>query len=234
MKSKPEQLESRGYVNQGDESLYVDLSIEEKNLLLRSETPRERTIGARLLRSERNDISIGYLINALLIEKKLYSKIEICDTLIFFGDCSVKPLINILGRIGKNQHKNVPDEDFKKFSYPLPRDISSRTLSYIGIEALPELLDFISNTQDEERLSEAIDAIGYICFYNNVSTYKELLGIFNKFDDNELIKWKVIRAMSGMPESIKFLEDLFRDESTGNKLRREAGRSIRMLKMRKL
>ena len=148
MKSKQEQLISRGYLAEGVESEYLYKSFNEKIELLHSKTPTDRTLGARLLANSKNGKAINYLISALTVEKKLYPKIEICNSLVSCGLHSIKPLIKILGKVGSNQHKRVPEKKFNKNSYPLPRDIASRTLVRFGQAALDELEKVLNNRSD--------------------------------------------------------------------------------------
>ncbi|NQY53931.1 MAG: hypothetical protein HRT42_10220 [Campylobacteraceae bacterium] len=82
--------------------LNLNFSIYEIIDLLQSKTPTDRTIGARLLSKRKEKINL--LIKALTIEKKLYSKLEICNSLVNCGEISIKPLIETLGKIGINQH----------------------------------------------------------------------------------------------------------------------------------
>ena len=110
-------------------------------------------------------------------------------------------------------------KDFKKTSYPLPRDIAARTLIRIGSTALPDLIRVL-NGSDLVRLSEAIDTIGFICFYNYQPGVAGLLEeCFYRNEKEELIQWKLFRAMSAFPENIPFLQkqlllspELFRPE----------------------
>ena len=174
-------------------------------MLLQSDTPTDRTLGARLIVNSKNDKTAGFLINALTVEEKLYPKIEICNSLIFCGQRSIKPLVKILGQVGNNQYKQVPQKEFKKYNYPLPRDIASRTLVRFGHDALNELENVLFG-DDEKQLSEAIDAVGFICFYKyKQKMYGKLQNCYSKNCQNHLIVWKIIRAMSGFPESEDFL-----------------------------
>ncbi len=205
MKSSEEVLASRGFLNIN--SGMPVLSLENKFLMLKSNRAVERTLAARVLAGESGMQVITNLIEALKVEQKLYTKIEICNTLISFGISPVQALIEQLGRIGKNQYKLVPQNKFNKKSYPLPRDIAARTLGNIGIISLPGLLDILS-TDNMSQLSEGIDAIGYICFYNKYQEhiYEKLIQCFLKNKDNELIRWKTIRSLCAFPESKSFLE----------------------------
>ncbi len=229
MKSKQEQLISRGYLTERVKSEYLDKSFDEKVELLQSKIPTDRTLGARLLANSKNDKTIDYLINALTVEKKLYSKIEISNSLVSCGQPSIKPLIEILGKVGTNQHARVPEKEFKKDSYPLPRDIASRTLVRFGQAALNEL-EKVLNSRDKKQLSETIDAIGFICFYDcKHEIYTKLGDCYSKNSQNNLIRWKIIRAMSGFSESEPFLQEQ-KQIIHNERLQKEIRRSLRLIK----
>jgi len=207
MKSKTDKLEERGFLVAGLEEKYSETNFEQRIAFLESKIAVERTVGARLLTKSSNFVSINYLINALIKEKKLYPKIEICNTLVTFELEAVGPLIDLLGKIGKNQHKEIPKKKFNKKSYPLPRDIASRTLTRIGSKALPQLTRILE-TNNLTQLSELIDAIGFICFYEpQKNIYKLLKDCYCSNSENKIIKWKIIRAMSAFPESELFLKE---------------------------
>ena len=207
MTIKKDQLINRGFLAEGKEFSFLELPYNKRIELLQSAKAIDRTLGARLLTSSKNSTTITTLIQALKIEKKLYSKIEICNTLASFKQLSVKPLISILGEIGNNQHKSIPETKFKKDSYPLPRDIASRILIRIGKDALHELVG-VFKSDNTKQISEAIDAIGFICFYDYKSgVYNQLKNCYLKNEENDLIKWKIIRAFSGFNESQSFLQE---------------------------
>ncbi len=232
MKSSKEQLEKRGFLCKHFNSDYYDLPFNKKLELLKSKIPTERTFGAILLKNETNTKkAIDSLIKALIKEKKLYPKIEISNTLISYKKPSVKPLIKVLGKIGVNQYQIVPKKEFKKNNYPLPRDIASRILAHIGKTALHELLNNLEKF-DIKQQSEAIDAIGFICFYDYCyDAYKLLRRCYQQNSENEIIKWKIIRAFSGFPESEIFLETEKRNLQN-IRLQMEIERSISLIKKR--
>lgn len=231
MKSKREDLANRGFVKQGFENDFKTLSLESKLQLLKSSNATERTLGARLLSGEKMPIAEN-LIEALKIEKKLYSKIEICKALVAHSRSSIKLLINELGEIGSNQHKHLPEKEFGKDNYPLPRDIAARTLANIGPSALPELMRVTGNNTPGQ-ISEAIDAIGFICFYNpQPKMLDKLKACYINHSNCDLISWKIIRAMSGFPESMQFLLDQ-KKSLTNKRIIKEIDRSIRLIENRK-
>ncbi|MTI31137.1 hypothetical protein [Xanthovirga aplysinae] len=133
--------------------------------------------------------------------------------------------------MGGNQHKSVPIKDFKKTSYPLPRDIASRKLANIGPKALPKLISVLEGNNNRQ-LSEVIDAVGFICFYNyQKEVFQILIECHNRSGKNELIKWKLFRAMSAFPESRQFLlKEKAKIENEG--LRREIDRSLFLIEKR--
>ncbi|TAJ11372.1 hypothetical protein DMA11_17175 [Marinilabiliaceae bacterium JC017] len=232
IKSTEEQLEKRGFLPEEFDTKSYDLTTEEALELLQSKAPKERTLAARLLPKEGElERAVDGLLNALILEKKLYSKMEISNALARCGEIAIRPLIGQFGRIGENQHQTVPDKAFKKLNYPLPRDIAARTIIRIGSSALPDLLKFIE-TAKEEQLSEAIDAIGFICFYNgSKGVFHKLKNRYESIKDNDLVKWKIIRACSGLPESLGFLQQE-KEELASPRLQREIDRSIGLIRQR--
>ena len=225
MKSSIEELENRGFIAVGIEQKYPDASFEQRTELLKSNLPCERALGARLLGNYPDLKAIDCLINALKKEKKLYSKIEICNSLVSFGKDAVVPLIHLLGKIGNNQHVDIPETSFKKNSYPLPRDIAARTLIRIGATALPDLVAGLGSN-DLSMLSELTDTIGFICFYEPQPYLLEpLKDCFYRNEQHDVIKWKIIRAMSAFPESRSFLEGQQEQEDNA-RLKSEIERSL--------
>lgn len=218
---------NRGFVAEGDEKDYTVWTNEELTNLLHSNVAIERTIGARILTC-RNHEFVENLLIALETEQKLYTKIELCRSLAILGEHSVKGLIQRLGKIGNNQHRTPTDEPFKKNSYPLPRDIAARTLIRIGSKALPALCGVLTE-DDSSKISEAIDAIGFICYSGGQDKYLEpLIDCYNKLSSNNLIRWKIIRAMSAFPASMTFLKKQFQIENV-TAIKQEIERSIRMI-----
>lgn len=217
--------QNRGFVAAGDEVGYSSLNQEDLLELLKSPKPMERTLAARNLGKNIDYQIVENLLVALDSEQKLYSKIEICNSLAMFGVHSLAGLVLRLGTIGKNQHLTVPEEPFRKSSYPLPRDIAARTLIRIGEIALPQLFEVLLG-DEQPKISEAIDAIGFICFKNpNPKYLGELKTCYRKHFNSELIRWKLFRAMSSFPSSYPFLQDRFADE-TQPAIRQEIKRSL--------
>lgn len=232
MKSSSEQLESRGFVPSASNLSKLNLSLENKLNLLCSKLPTERTVAARLLKETPiTEEIVLRLTKALSIEKKLYPKLEISEALIIGGTLSVDPLLNLLGKIGDNQHKVVPERGFNKSNHPIPRDIAARILSKIGSSALPKLTQYLTKA-DRLQISEAVDAIGYICFYNSSSEiFPHLKELYSLGLNNELIEWKILRACSAFPESVPFLTSL-KTSITNSRLLMEIDRSLKFASSR--
>jgi hypothetical protein len=232
MTKRQEQLSDRGFIAAGIESNFKNILLDEKVRLLKSITPTERTLGARLLKDNKAEKTVEDLIHALKIEKKLYPKIEICNSLSEMDEFAIQPLILCLGKIGNNQHKVVPEKEFFKNSYPLPRDIAGRTLIRIGKKAMPELLKELK-TEDKRILSELIDTIGHIHFNSKLDNiYEPLKSCYKQHEKEDLIKWKIIRAFSGVNESELFLTEL-QDSINIDRLQKEINRSLRLIKNHK-
>lgn len=205
LKSKKEDLEKRGFVSDFDNEKFSKKTEIELLEMLKSKLATERTVAAKFLAENQFSQSISQLCLALEKEKKLYSKMEICNSLVAFGEKSVSHLIEILGKIGNNQYKEIPQDEFKKKNYPLPRDISARTLMRIGKVALPQLFNLLKS-DEKTKINEAIDAIGYICYYEKEHEYFNILKEFyQKNRNDELLVWKIMRAMSAFPQSRDFL-----------------------------
>lgn len=229
MKSTSNQLLGRGMIYDGRESDYQRLSFSDQLLLLKSSIAFERTIAARLLGRSEDASALAPLCNALRKEHKLYTKIEICNALVAFGILAVPFLIPMLGTIGNNQYKEVPTSLFKKRSYPLPRDIVARILIRIGPAAISSLKNDIVYIA-EEQVSEAIDIIGYINFYHiNKDGFQTLITCFEKFKDNNLIVWKIVRALSAFPVSGEFLTK-HNAITTNLGIKQEIERSLKSIK----
>ena len=233
MKSTNEQLEKRGYLADEAGQSFEEVSLSELLVWLNDPLPIKRTVAARRLGRTLNPTSVTPLCIALEKEKALYCKLEICNTLILFGKDAIPHLIQRLGKVDNKQYKIPPKKNFGKKNYPLPHDIFARTLMKIGADALPDLCEVLLSG-NTIKISEAIDAIGYICFYDTQEHHDvaELLKIsYQKYTDNGLIKWKLIRAMSAFAEHLPFLEQQYLHLKQAE-LKQEAERSIRIIKSR--
>lgn len=231
MKSTPDDLAKRGFIEEDYEKHFENHTIVEILELLVSRNPKERTVAAKLLGKRKNKTTISPLCNALRIEKKLYSKIAISEALGKIGIDALPNLIELLGKIDCKQHKKLPSKPFKKKNYPLPRDIAARTIIKMGKEALPYLEKFILSGE-QFQVSEAIDAIGYITYYTkDLRSLNNLKKCLKKYQDIRLIQWKIIRAYESFPteDVINYLNQVLKTESD-NTLFWEAKRSLEQIK----
>lgn len=230
VKSTTRQLQHRGMLTEEQERSFKEVPYTQLLAWLAAKEPVKRTFAARQLGKLLNPQDIEPLCLALEKEKALYCKLEICNTLVLFGQNAIPNLIQRLGAIGRNQHKTPSPKTFKKSSYPLPRDIAARTLIRIGSVALPALCIALMS-EDIAKVSEAVDAIGYICFYDS-QEHKEVANLlqqcYHKYADNNLIRWKLIRAMSASPELFSLLEQQHM-QLEGKELKQEAERSIEII-----
>lgn len=172
------------------------------------------------------------LIQILIEEKSLYTKIEICLALQEGKEETAKLLIAYLGKIGENQHKKIPSRSSRKKSYPLPRDIIARTLAKMDTCISPLLHDELMSN-DEDKLAKLIDSIGFMTFYNNQlaskNHFNKLLNLYNK-TENILIQWKLIICFSAFPikQSKEKLKSIIK-ENKHSLLVEEANRSLKII-----
>ncbi len=231
MKSTEQVLQSRGMTNEEAIKKYSHYTKSKLLNLILSKVAEERTIASRLLVNYKTSDVLDVLIKAFCKEKKLYTKIALSESIATFGREASEKLVPLLGTIGNNQHKVLPEKVFKKKNYPLPRDIVARTLIRIGIEALGPLESCLNLNQNHQIL-EAIDAIGFISYYEKDDTLLDSLLLLQSRSEDSLILWKIIRALQAFKteEVIKILEDYL--ESDIEAFRFEAKRSLEQLNAR--
>ena len=183
MKSSKEALAARGFVEEG--SVSSD-GWDEESLAsaLRSSVAVERSTAAIAIGKGGLSLCIPMLIDALSIEKKLYTKLAISDALVLLGEPAVLPLVGILGKVGSNQHNVLPVKPFLKKSFPLPRDIGARILVRMGPVVLPLLHGEIPS-MERDSILESIDVMGHISFYSDdTSSLSILLELFHVLQGN--------------------------------------------------
>lgn len=235
-KSSELELRNRGFIQENDLFIYRNLGLSELMELLNSLNAFERTIAVRLISNLMKDDEhkAVLLCERLLNENKLYTKIELCKSLMKMGTIAVKIMCMYLGKIGNNQYKELPAQEFKKKSYPLPRDIISRTLAHMGREILPYLIEVLK-TKDTQAIREVIDAIGFICFYDSIDyPLEHLANCFNVNNDDMIIRWKVARALGDF-NSLAATDLLVRIQNfdSEERIRQEAQRSLKIIQQRK-
>ena len=231
MKSSLIQLESRGYLT--DEAFEKYKHYDNIDKLIYSDSAVERTAGVRLISLKHDIRNIESLLSLLKSEKRLYTKLEICECITKYGADAVPYLIPLLGRIGNNQHKVAAAVDLNKKSYPLPRDIAARILVRIGVPVLL-FIDTPSFSIDETALPELIDVIGHITFnYRDCRCEKYLIRLYREYADNELVTWKIIRAFQSFnSEEVKGIIQQIIYDSGDSIPGREALRSMKRIEER--
>lgn len=223
---------SRGEANEVDFAQYETCDKQELLILLKSKIPVERTCAAILLEKYLNPMVVNQLCSQLTIEKSLYTKMALSKTLAKQPDLSLEPLIGLLGKIGNNQETEIPEIGFYKVSYPLPRDISARTICRLGNVAIMPLENFIRTSQDMKATTQAMDAYGHIIYSRKMKrSSSALLELYKKHPENDFLKYKIARCLSGFPDkwAKAYLVNLLQTSHQG--LRLESLRSLRLLKV---
>lgn len=209
IKSEIHILQSRGYVTEEQISSLRSANYAQLLALLQSPAPTERTIAARLLVHCSSKAVALKLIEALQVETKLYSKIAMTETLAKIGAPALPLLIPLLGRVGTNQHRKLPDKPFKKKSYPLPRDIIARTLIKMGAVAFDALQEVLKSGPREQVL-EALDALGHTAFKKLETPHPTAVtDCLQRFGNDDLMRWKVYRTLQSFPtrEALQILQN---------------------------
>ena len=235
MKSSMEQLKRRGYITSEDVESHMHHTKSEWLEMIYSKESYQRTIAVKLL-SEKSDIDdelIRLFLQMLAQEKKLYTKIELCDALAKGGVPAAELMVHYLGQIGNNQHYSLPTKTFNKNSYPLPRDIIARTLAHMDPNVLPTLLNVLQ-TNRIPAIREVVDAIGFICFYNNLHTKSQisdaLILCLKNYAHDDAIRWKLVRSFESFDDS-DVIHTLVNIEQSDSEqiIRCEARRSLKII-----
>lgn len=234
MKSQTSQLRARGFLSIEDVAVFGHLSTTNLVQQLESDDAVERSAAIRLLAQRaQSDVSMNRLfVDRLRMETKLYTKIELCEALQTGGEETARILIPLLGKVGSNQHKQPSPKAFKKSSYPLPRDIVARILARMDPAILPAVASVIHDGPRAQAV-EAIDAVGFMCFYSSVTEAHRLVALralikrLHGSPKDELTQWKIVRAFESFnhPDSISILRATIEDCSVPT-TRQEAQRSL--------
>jgi hypothetical protein len=234
MKSTNEQLKNRGFAFDEDIVVYKNYTENELLKLLRDKEAYKRTISIKLLSENPKEKYIPLFCEMLKTEKKLYTKIELCNSLEKYGEKSIPFLIPLLGTIGDNHHKKIEIVDINKKSYPLPRDIAGRILIRIGPKVFPELKKIIRENKNANQISESLEVIGHITGnYKNYEMEKTLIDYFHKNRGNEFPEWKLVRAFQSFnSREIKTLLKNVIKEHKNKIIVEEAKRSIQRIETR--
>ena len=198
---------SRGLINENEITPYLHLTSTEIHKMLHSKNPVMRSIAAVLFRKKINinDSKTAHILaEALKKETQLYTRLELCRTLENGEIKTAEVMCDYLGKIGKNQYHTLPDRPSLKKSYPLPRDIIARSLARMDPVILP-VLTAILKGRNEQQISEILDAIGFLIFYNSIEEKekisREIIIQFEKYKHNPLIQWKCITCLSAFSDS---------------------------------
>ncbi|EGO65983.1 hypothetical protein [Acetonema longum] len=233
LKSTGQDLQRRGFASEGDVAKLKPFPVSQLVALLHSDDPVTRTAAARCL-SAVDAVVVAHLLEQLAMEKCLYTKIAICETL-EKGDLSTaRKMILYLGKIGRNQHYALPDRISAKKSYPLPRDIIARSLGKMNGSIFPALLDVLHGG-DAERISEVLDSIGFMVFYHpemaTETHAQEIYRVFSVYEHSQLIVWKALLCLSAfpLPQSLSILQGF---SAYNNVLGEEAKRSLHLISTR--
>ena len=237
MKSSKYDLRNRGYIEDMDIDKSCLVGNPDLFEIIESKKAYERTLAIRLLSKDNNINKLEFhklILDILVREKSLYTKIEICNVLDRGGDETLIEMFKYVGRIGKNQHKELPKAVSKKNSYPLPRDIIARTIGKMNISVLSTLLKEL-NECDVIEARELVDAIGFLCFYNKESdneiAIKELINCYEKYKEDNIIRWKIVMSFSAFNNKtvISKLKEIIKIESI-DIVKKEAERSLNLIK----
>lgn len=205
MKSSDVSLEKRGYIKMESIECYKKCA---KTQLLSMINDDKATIRstAVLTLSQTYAITkeeVTILVQRLVREKALYTKIYICQVLATLGEEAVIIMLPYLGNIGNNQYQQIPDKISKKKSYPLARDIIARTLANMSIDLFPLLIKTLT-TVNETQLSELLDAVGYMMFYHphviDKVAIDTMYQIYLQYQSETLIVWKLVTCLSAFTQ----------------------------------
>ena len=203
MKSDKSDLGKRGYATVEDVESLTGLTQENLIIKLNSSDAVIRTAAASKLLSI-DEISTYELLRQLAIEKCLYTKIAICESLERGNYQTAVRMTEYLSKIGNNQHKVLPNKVSAKKSFPLPRDIVARSLGKMDVSVFPALIAVLYE-QDRAKISEVLDAIGFMAFYHpvlaTIENVKSVLSLIDNISDNQVILWKIILCLSAFPSS---------------------------------
>lgn len=224
-------MQKRGFASGEEEALLAGKTQEELLELLHADKAVLRTAAANLLVTAGNSKVTGELLEQLSVEQCLYTRIGICESLEKGDSDTARQMMDYIGKIGSNQYKQLPEKVSKKKSYPLPRDIIARALGKMQMEVFPVLMEALK-CGGTEKVSEVLDAIGFMVFYNrplaNDENVRPVFEIMEKYKENNLVLWKGILCLSAfpLPKTKKILEGLV---SRDNLLGEEAKRSLRLI-----
>lgn len=230
LKSTRKALKGRGMVTKEETEALASLSMPKLLEKLHDADAALRTSAAICLHLYADEAAEELLLQ-LSKEKCLYTRLAICESLAQGTIETAGKMTVYLGRIGTNQHKILPDKVSAKKSFPLPRDIIARSLGKMDSAVFPALTEILESGSTEQ-VGEALDAVGYMVFYNPAlateENCKRITSLQQRYAANPLILWKILLCLSAFPckESVAVLTEFAKAESI---LGLEAQRSLRIL-----
>ena len=234
LKSDLDKLTNRGMALDDDINMLKNYSLEKLIDCLNNDNAIIRTSASINLMPYINEDNVqNELLMQLSEEKSLYTKIAICETLQHGNIDTAEKMTEYLGIIGNNQYKKLPKKISSKKSYPLPRDIIARTLSKMDISIVPALIKILKSN-NLIKIYEAVDAFGYICFYNktlqNEKNLEYIIKLMNKYKGDKLLVWKCITCLSAFNlDKSKEILNSFTNKDSKDILSLEAKRSLSIL-----
>ncbi|KLI26620.1 hypothetical protein [Brachyspira hyodysenteriae] len=234
LKSDLDKLENRGMALEDDINTMKNKPLEELIYCLNDDNAVIRTSASINLKYYIDDDNVqDELLVQLSKEKSLYTKIAICETLQSGNINTAEKMTEYLGIIGNNQYKKLPKKISSKKSYPLPRDIIARTLSKMDISILPALIKILKSS-NLIKIYEALDAFGYMCFYNkdlqNKKNLEYIIKLMNKYKDDKFLIWKCLTCLSAFNlEKSREILNTFINKDNEDILSLEAQRSLSIL-----
>ncbi len=210
MKDHSTARKKRGEITANDLKPLQHLTDDELVRRLDDPEPYKRSAAARLLGDRCRAEAVNALCERLRTEKALYARLAAGEALAAIGLPALPGLISLLGMIGDNQYRAIPETGFYKKSYPLPRDLAARVIIRMGEDALPALEEVIQHGQ-RDAILEAVDAIGHIAFYTrNARSQGVLLNLYRRSSGDELTRWKLTHAFQSFPaaEVRELLEEI--------------------------
>ena len=198
--------ESRGYSKDS-----FDLPKNDALELIESINPIDRTNGYRALKKHYNDATdeVQFFVDKLLNELMLYPRIEIQQLLSLGTKNTIDVLLKNI-HLTKKEKPNIPS---KKKSYPLSRNLTSRIIGCMDYRVFPYLIKKIGQLNDED-LTEVLEGIGHMIFYNELLDTKENFFIFqdllNKNLNNGFLTVNLITLLSAFKqkECLEYVKEI--------------------------
>lgn len=228
MKSSSQQLSSRGYL---PKEAPFDHSLERTALYtqLNDPDPVERSLAARFLGDSfiLQEGTAEKLLERLCIEKKLYTRMELCDALAKGNGEVAAAMIPYLNRLGNKQYRSIAEANTsKKKSYPLPRGLIARTFGGMKPTVADRLL---RELEQQEYAAELIEGLGYLVFNNpelqTAEIFDRASDFYVQYKNNLLFVWKFVIFSSAFPyscvkEMLTEIEREFPEEAIQREIKR--------------